>query len=381
MRCRLESLVLLGLFGLPAVVGGQVARRQQECPPPVQGTGTIVGVVREEATQVPMGFVDVRLIPASSESGGLVQVTRSAPNGRFQFCNVPTGPYTVQGWFDEIGGDLTRVSVGPGGTTTMALNLSLKAESDQPGTLSGRVLDAESREPIEGATVEVDGRGRRVITNQDGRFTVPSLRPGNVEMIVSHLAYEPATGQVEVGGAQTVTVEVVLATRVIELEPITVTATRRDLQAALPGMEELDRRMASGFGEFILSEDIRQRNPGRVTDLLQGSAGIQVMLGGRAIYGSRTQCAPVVYIDDVRITHGTGATNLRRDSVSDFLRGTPDDDEGVFAAEAVNLIHPQHIQAIEIYPGPGSTPGQYLDSRSRCGVILIWTRRGPRGNQ
>ncbi|MFC1791532.1 hypothetical protein ACFL0I_03600 [Gemmatimonadota bacterium] len=54
-------------------------------------------------------------------------------------------------------------------------------------------------------------------------------------------------------------------------------------------------------------------------------------------------------------------------------------DEGNFAAQAVNLIPPSDIQAIEIYHGPADTPGQYLDSRSQCGVILIWTRRGPRG--
>jgi hypothetical protein len=146
-------------------------------------------------------------------------------------------------------------------------------------------------------------------------------------------------------------------------------------------MEELDRRMASGYGNFILAEDITERNPGRVTDLLQGAPGLQVMLGGRALYSSRSLCAPVVYIDDVRITHGTGASALRQDTAPNTLRGQVGEDEGVWAAEAVNLIHPQHIQAIEIYSGPGSTPGQYLDSRSRCGVILIWTRRGPRGRR
>ena len=28
------------------------------------------------------------------------------------------------------------------------------------------------------------------------------------------------------------------------------------------------------------------------------------------------------------------------------------------------------------FHGPGQTPGEFLDSNARCGVILIWTRRG-----
>lgn len=46
------------------------------------------------------------------------------------------------------------------------------------------------------------------------------------------------------------------------------------------------------------------------------------------------------------------------------------------AADAVNLIHPSEVKAVEIYRGPSEIPGQYLDSNARCGIILIWTRRG-----
>ena len=120
----------------------------------------------------------------------------------------------------------------------------------------------------------------------------------------------------------------------------------------------------------------------RTTDLLQGTR-LVLMNDGKQIYSGRSLCAPVVYIDDVRITHGSGATQLKTAGLGDPVSQGGDlgkVDEGTLAAEAVNLVHPQHIQAIEIYSGPGNTPGQYLNSRSRCGVILIWTRRGPKGS-
>lgn len=230
--------------------------------------------------------------------------------------------------------------------------------------------------------------GRRVITDEEGRFSFPVLLPDTVEVLATHVGYQDSRGSVAIGGAQAVTIQVEMARRVIPMDPIVVTATRREFTYALPGMEELDQRMKGGFGEFILPDQIQDRNPGRVTDLLYGTK-VTVVNNGKAIYMSRTLCAPVVYIDDVRFTHGYASGGLQS-----IARSTPEagafqpgrgidaqgeDDEGVFAAEAVNLVPPSDIAAIEIYPGPGSMPGQYIDSRSRCGVILIWTRRGPKG--
>lgn len=383
MRMWRLLLGLVAVAGLFQEASGQGRRVVRPCPDPAPGTGVIVGLVREAATEVPMGFVDIRLIPASEGTGALVQLDESTPGGRFQFCNVPVGSYTVQGYFDQIGGDLAHVTVGPGGTTSLILNLGLAGEGNEPGSLEGTVVDADSGEPLEGVTVSMADSRARAISDTEGKFAFPSVSPDTYALHATRLGYQDAHGSVVVGGSQAVTVQITMATEVIALEPITVTATRRELTYALPGMEELEQRMELGGGEFILQEDIARRNPISTTQMLQGTR-VTVMNDGKQIYMGRTLCAPVVYIDDVQITHGAGSSSLLRstpgENVSDF-RLDPDSnaDEGTYAAEAVNLIHPLHIQAIEIYPGPASTPGQYLDSRSRCGVILIWTRRGPKG--
>ena len=380
-------LSLAMVLVLPQWAEAQVVRRSassmlRPCPDPAPGTGNIEGIVREAATEVRMGFVDIRLIPSARGQGDLVHLNQSNPGGRFQFCNVPVGSYSVQGYFDQIGGDLAHVTVGPGGTTSLILNLGLAGEGSDPGSLAGTVLDADSREPLEGVVVSMVDSRARVVTNAEGSFTFPSVTPDTIDLQATRLGYQDARGRVYVGGSQAVTIEIKMATQAIALEPITVTATRREFQFALPGMEELETRMSWGGGEFILQDQIRDRRPGRVTDMLQGT-NVVVMNDGRQIYMGRSLCAPVVYIDDVRITHGAGASSLSRitlDIQDDYAYNVGEEDEGTWAADAVNLVHPDHIQAIEIYPGPGSTPGQYLDSRSRCGVILIWTRRGPKGD-
>ena len=67
-------IVLVACTTLADPVQGQVGTSLQGCPDPVPGTGRIVGTVREASTQVFMGFVDVRLIPASRGTGALVRV-------------------------------------------------------------------------------------------------------------------------------------------------------------------------------------------------------------------------------------------------------------------------------------------------------------------
>ena len=45
----------------------------------------------------------------------------------------------------------------------------------------------------------------------------------------------------------------------------------------------------------------------------------------------------------------------------------------------INEILASGVTAVEIYRGPAETPVEFLGGSSRCGVIVIWTRRGPEG--
>ena len=44
---------------------------------------------------------------------------------------------------------------------------------------------------------------------------------------------------------------------------------------------------------------------------------------------------------------------------------------------SLNLLAPEEIHGIEIYPGPSTIPAEYatMASNGACGVIVIWTRR------
>ena len=64
--------------------------------------------------------------------------------------------------------------------------VALKAQ-----TLTGRVFDQLSNEPLVGATVGIARTNTGVITNANGRYTLNELEPGRVDLVVSYVGYQP----------------------------------------------------------------------------------------------------------------------------------------------------------------------------------------------
>ena len=115
--------------------------------------------------------------------------------------------------------------------------------------------------------------------------------------------------------------------------------------------------------------------------------GVDVLENGRAVVIRRTGCGPTVYIDGIKVTFlprskslmGAGAPKPPVTYTVTFQQPKRIEivNPAQEAADAINnLVHPMDVIAVEVYRGPAETPGQYLDSNSQCGVILIWTRRG-----
>ncbi len=91
-----------------------------------------------------------------------------------------------------------------------------------------------------------------------------------------------------------------------------------------------------------------------------------LLANGSALYINRSGCAPHVYLDGVRVTH------LPRSGADPRVRDNPAEE----AARALNMVDPSTLAAVEIYRGPAEIPGEFIDSDSKCGIILLWTRRG-----
>lgn len=356
-----DDIVVLDLDLEPVVLPEEVAA--DPCPTSPSGVlGSVVGRVREQATGVAVGLSEVWLV---SDPHGESTSVRADASGRFVFCDVEPGAYAVRAAVRGLGNARATIHVRAGLQSDAELVLQAEMDTRAVGTLRGRVTAAGDGRPLSGAEVRV-GDGSVRITGSDGSFSFDEVPAGTVVVTASVLGHASARGEVVVGGGQTLTIEVRMSEQPIELEPIVVEAVRFSGGDML---QDVRRRAASPWGTVLMGEVLerKQRTSVRTTDLIVDQR-VTVLSNGGAIYINRTQCAPHVYIDGVRVTHisrGGGRTDRKLD-----------DPPEVEAADALNMVDPMSIAALEIYRGPAETPAEFLDSDARCGVILIWTRRG-----
>lgn len=130
--------------------------------------------------------------------------------------------------------------------------LATAAASAQPAHVEGRVIDAETEAPVTGATVRVDGTGRGVAADVDGRFEI-ALQAGDHWLLVSAVGYAPARVHAHDGHHLTVrlapaatafdavTVEGERAVAGAPSAPTKTPATTEDLLARLPGVRMIQR--------------------------------------------------------------------------------------------------------------------------------------------
>ncbi len=212
--------------------------------------------------------------------------------------------------------------------------------------------------PVAGAEVELLLRGRRLggaTTDSLGRFMFQVPEAGRYRLRVRHPTYLPyEADSVQVGGGETVSVEVRLGRNVIPLEPLVVTARIRADMTGFRG-----RRQGAGLGTFLTREDIEARAAGRTTDLLRGVPGVTVQFQRWGVAPAILMrsglgtCEPAIFVDGV---------------VTPQYRGSRLDD----------YLTPDRIQGVEIYSSFSTAPVQYVSGT--CGVILFWTQRGDRGD-
>jgi outer membrane receptor for ferrienterochelin and colicins len=119
---------------------------------------------------------------------------------------------------------LPRSSVLSGALLTLcAMAAPLSAQN---GTLTGRVVDTETRQPVATALVDVQGpQSANQVVDAAGQFRF-SLPEGTYTVVVGRVGYQPARFDgVSITSGQNTELAVVLSSQALLLNPITVTST------------------------------------------------------------------------------------------------------------------------------------------------------------
>lgn len=233
----------------------------------------------------------------------------------------------------------------------VALLLAAAPALAQTGALTGTVQAAETGAPLPAAVVQVTtpdgGRVASGLTNQSGRYQITSIPAGQYVVIVSITGFDTGRAEaVSVVSGQTATSNFTLASRAIDLDPVVVSASRRQERA-------LD---APARVEVVTEQEIEVRPAITPADHLRTIPGVDIATSG-------VQSTNVV---------ARGFNNVFSGSLymlSDHrIAGVP--------SLRVNLLHfspstNEDLERIEVVLGPGSA---LYGPNTANGVLHMLTR-------
>jgi outer membrane receptor for ferrienterochelin and colicins len=215
--------------------------------------------------------------------------------------------------------------------------------AQQASGLSGRVVDASSHAPLEGAALFVDGSDSHVRSGTDGRWRLSSLTQGAHAIQVRMIGYSNFETTITLPSSAAHGVTIALVPSKHALDAVVVTASRRAqrLQDAPVSMTRIDRH------------DIVESGASDVASVLTEQTGIQFTGGhptgsGVALEGMSDQRV-LILVDGVPL-YGRIADGL------DLTR-----------------IPSSAVERIEVVKGPQST---LYGSEAMGGVVNIITRTG-----
>ena len=217
----------------------------------------------------------------------------------------------------------------------------------------------EQGKPIADAQVVVGGVTRGGRSDATGEVFMTDIPPGNRLVELRRPGYGMVRVAADFVGGDTVRRAVSMPTAAVELEGIVATSWGRSMRLRRNGFYDRER---AGLGTSMTEERIALLHPMRTFDIFRYMRGFLVRQtsSGPVVVGTRGSglgtgdCIPNVYLDGMPLPSGT-----RRDQ-----------------HDALDMVRPQDILAVEAFQGPASIPTEYNAMGTACGVILIWTKGG-----
>lgn len=234
------------------------------------------------------------------------------------------------------------------------------AAQETQASVSGRVIEAESRTPMAAANVRVLGTTLQTATDEQGRFTIRGVPPGPRTLEARRLGYKPARVQIDVATAPA---EVTLAMSADPLGLETVVVT---------GYGTAARANVAGAISSIRTETVAELPAPQVDQILQGRvSGVQVVqnsgvpgsaitvrIRGASSIGASNE--PLYVIDGVPLIQGNFS------GINGTLGGQDID--------ALADLNPNEIESIDILKD--ASAAAIYGSRASNGVVMITTKRG-----
>ena len=228
-------------------------------------------------------------------------------------------------------------------------------------TISGTVFSADDNEPLIGANVQVEGTGKKAVTDIDGKFTLSDIK-ANAIVVVS------------MAGMRTEKVKAKNGMRILMHN-----AEVQMAEVVVNGQQQIDKRLFTGAATTVDAEKIKLSGMADVSRSLEGRvAGVQVtnvsgtfgaspkirVRGATSIYGNSKPLwvvDGVIYEDNVDVSADDLASGDAKTLISSAVAGLNSDD----------------IESFTILKDGSAT--SIYGARAMGGVIVVTTKRGSKG--
>src|SRR5205823_3627895 len=252
------------------------------------------------------------------------------------------------------------------GVTAFVLAPMIVAAQQPSGTISGRVVDRGTQQPIIGATVRIIGTTRGAQTSDQGTYRLTGVPSGAVNVQALRIGYASITRPLTVTAGQEATLDFTLDQAATTLDVVQVTAT---------GQEQSRRESGVSTANINVSQEVPQAAVSNLQTVLSSrAAGVVVMEEGGTtgaaarirIRGSNSVSLsndPLIIVDGIRVNNDEG--------------GGASIGVGGQVPSRLNDINPEDIENIEIVKGPAAAA--LYGTAAANGVIQITTKRGRAG--
>jgi TonB-dependent starch-binding outer membrane protein SusC len=237
----------------------------------------------------------------------------------------------------------------------------------QTGTITGRVVDGGTMQPLSAASVMIEGTQRGIVTRPDGSFLLPAVPAGVHRVRASQIGFGAETQEVTVTAGATATVQFTLQPQAVVLQEIVATGYGTQRREAITGSVAVVNAEAANVGVVTNPNEMIQ---GRVAGVQitpnngEPGAGMQIRIrGGTSISASNE---PLYVIDGVPI-----------DNRPTEARGIGIGGSAPLQRSPLALLNPNDIESITILKDASATA--IYGSRGANGVVLITTKRGAPG--
>jgi len=245
----------------------------------------------------------------------------------------------------------------------IALVAAPAASAQQSATITGRITDAGSGQPVAAAQVNVVGTTLGAQANQDGIYTIRGVPSGTVQVRALRVGYAETTQSATITAGQATTLNFVMKPVAVMLTPTVVTATG----------EQRRVEVGNAIAQVDAAKLVESRPISNMGDLLTARApGVQVIGGNSTGTGARVRIRgtsslslsndPIYVIDGVRMQSSTNSQSIGIGG-STFSR--------------MNDLNPDDIESIEVVRGPSAATLYGTDAAN--GVIVITTKKGVAG--